>query len=222
MKTALLAGETIQATPEAPKTAVCPRCGKPVELKFLTRDSQRIWYYRHCSEGPPRRPTKTEQVNGDPLKIIASTAVERTIEAARRGDLNALLSLAFSPFVHQVLTLIDLSPEEVLHVVAPIEIGPTFAVVFNVDLQTASRMASRTPVFDLSPELGEHRNKLEGRSCYVPLDRISPWQARMIQRVLKRTERACLIGGQDDECEWRDILRAPHLGESDRDSTEAV
>lgn len=210
MKTALFEGEEIEAAADAPEEAACPDCGKRVELRFLERGGSKSYYYRHCQEKPTRQTADPERVQGDPLLVVASTAVERTIEAARSGDLSAILGLAFSPLVHRTLTLIDLSPEEVLDIVVPGgEMGA--AELIGIDPEAASRVTweGRAPVFDLSPEPDGYGRELEASDCYVPLPTLGPWQARMMQQILKRTQRAYLIGGSD---EWRDVLRAPRFG----------
>jgi len=221
MKTALVDGIEVEASLTAPAEATCPTCGDPVTLRVWQRGDDEVWYYLHDrgkGVNCPRRQGRAmevdsvaRQVEGDPYRVLALAVAEETVIAARRGDVRAILSLAFSPLVQLALATVDLSPEEVMDVVVP---PPplrqqAFQVVVTDDEKVVLDALKRRPgpVFDLRARHNGHLKALVGSAWYVPLpEPIDLIQAEMVRRVLEWAKRVYVLGGWE---RWQTILTTP-------------
>ena len=214
MKYALVDGERIRASADAPQQALCPYdcdCGggQPVELCFLTYDGARRWYYRHRPNYAEDLPAQPALVAGSPYLVMMGQSVEQGIAAARRGDLKAILSLAFSPLVHLMLGRAGLAPEELLDIVLSEPNGSEATVLVTHDTEVVQELVTDKngpPVFDLHPErngASEDLESLIASAWYVPL--FEPWgtQGQRIRRILERAERVYVLG---EPSEWERIL----------------
>jgi hypothetical protein len=219
MKTALVDGIEVQADPTAPAEAICPTCGDPVALRVLQRGDDEIWYYLHdrgMGANCPRRQGRAmrvdsvaSQVRGDPYRALALAVAEGAVVAARRGDLRAILSLAFSPLVHAALSVVDLSPEEVMDTVVPpppIRRQALQVVVANDEGTVLDALKRRPgPVFDLRGRHNGHLKALAGSAWYVPLpEPVGLTQAEMVRKVLEWAKRVYVLGGRE---RWKHILK---------------
>lgn len=214
MKIALVNGEEVRASADAPEKARCPadcECGggQPVELCFLTRDGAKHWYYRHRPNYAEDLTPQPALVAGSPYLVMLGESVEQGIAAARQGDLKAILSLAFSPLVHLMLGRAGLAPEELLNTVLPEPNGGEATVLVTHDAEVVQELVTDKngpPVFDLHPErngASEDLESLIASAWYVPL--FEPWgtQGRRIRRILERAERVYVLG---EPSEWERIL----------------
>lgn len=193
MKTALVEGVEVAASPSAPRWGVCPACGEEVEL----RSTNGRWYYRHRSGGGvgcalrmkvPRSETVVRPgLPGDPYRAIGVEAVVRAAWAARRGNVPAALALAFSPLVARVLDTIERSPEELVERVVPG--GDRTAPLLVTDDEAAvleAVTAEPGPIFDPRPYHDGHIQDLMKLRWYVPLPGVfGPARRAMVLRILR-------------------------------------
>jgi len=213
VKIALVNGERVRASADAPKEARCPAdcdCGggQPVELCFLTRGDVKHWYYRHRPNYAEDLPAQPALVTGSPYLVMMGESVEQGIAAARRGDLKAILSLAFSPLVHLMLGRVGLAPEELLDIVLSEPNGSKATVLVTHDAEVVQELVTEKngpPVFDLHPERNGAAGDLEdliASAWYVPL--FEPWgtQVRRIRCILEQAERVYVLG---EAAEWESI-----------------
>jgi hypothetical protein len=210
MKTAMVGDVQIQAGPDAPRYAACPACGDWVELR-----RGRGWYYRHlkgtggdCQQR--KKPIEDDPISllpsGDPYTTMAVVAVTEAVLAAREGDLEAILSLAFSQLAHLALDLVGLSPEEVLEGIVGYDTRGAARVTITDDERQVLRgvKSSPGPVFDIRDDIRDVRSKrLRRSSWYVPLFDCGPAQARMIRLVLGQAERVYVLGERE---RWDQIV----------------
>ena len=221
MKTALVEGIEVEADLTAPAEATCPTCGDPVTLRVWQRGDDESWYYLHDrgkgANCPRRQGRATEvdsvarQVEGDPYRVLALAVAEETVTAARRGDVRAILSLAFSPLVQLALATVDLSPEEVMDTVLPnppLRRRPLQVVVSDDEGMVLDALMGRPgPVFDLRARHNGHLKALVGSAWYVPLPKpLDLTQAEMVRRVLEWAKRVYVLGGWE---RWQTILTTP-------------
>ncbi|MCP4590635.1 MAG: hypothetical protein GY842_07820, partial [bacterium] len=112
------------------------------------------------------------QVERDPYRVLALAVAEETVTASRRGDLRAILALAFSPLVHLALAVVDLSPEEVMDMVVPpppVRQQALQVIVANDEEVVLDALKRRPgPVFDLRGRHNGHLKALAGSAWYVP------------------------------------------------------
>ena len=201
-------GAVIQAGPDAPPEARCPACGEPVELHLGHGG-----YYRHAMgagadcplrKKPPGKSRLKARVlqSGDPYTALAVDSVVQAVERARRGSVEAILALAFSPVVYLALDVVGLDPEEVLDIVVPPGQG-TPEVLVSDDEATVLEAVQVLPgpIFDVRSWHDGHLAELEALGWYVPLWPVGPARARMVRRVLGLAERVYVLG----KTEWTSI-----------------
>ncbi len=221
MKTALVDGIEVDACLTAPAKATCPSCGDPVALRGWQRGDDESWYYLHDQKmgaNCPRRQGRAmrvdsvaPQVERDPYRVLALAVAEETVVAARRGDVRAILALAFSPLVHLALSVVNLSPEEVMDAVVPpppVRRHALKVIVANDEEVVLDALKRRPgPVFDLRDRHNGHLKALAGSAWYVPLlEPVGLTQAEMVRRVLKWAKRVYVLG---EWKRWQNILTRP-------------
>jgi len=193
MRTALVEGFEVVASPSAPKRGVCPACGEEVEL----RSTNGRWYYRHRNGGgigcirrmkPPRAETVVRPgLPGDPYRAVGVEAVVRAMQAARRGNVPAALALAFSPLVACVLDTIGRSPEDLVERVVPEGVQTAPLLVTEDEAAVLKAVAARPgPIFDPRPRHDGHIRELVRLRWYVPLPGVfGPARRAMVARILR-------------------------------------
>jgi hypothetical protein len=207
-------GTLIQPGPESPARALCPVCGDPVELK----SNRSTWYYRH-EEGAgaqcelrekklrsDKPPSASTSLGDDPYLSLAFESVTRAVQSARRGSVPALLSLAFSQFVHKAWGVLNVDPEVAIDAILEETASRRRrGIIFATDdealvLESVHRVTG--PIFDLRSWHNGHIAELEPLPWYVPLGP-SPTslEVRMIRRVMELAERIYVLCDQDcDTC----------------------
>lgn len=213
MKTALKAdGSQIRASPRAPRNAVCPCCGEPVEL----RRQKKGWYYRHakgrgevcvqrsksmlCDDD---RPAKLDR---DPYEVLGLSMAEQTVKQARQGNVQATLALAFSPVIAMALDHAGVAPEEALRAAAAKPCGQP-EVLITEDVALVQREATKKPgpIFDLRPHDAFGQSALATSPWYVPLYQAGPVKASMVRQVLGLAKKVYVLGVAE---EWEAITRS--------------
>ncbi len=201
----------VQAGPDAPPQAVCPTCGDPVELR-----QGRGWHYRHargagveCGRrtkpvGNGSMPSEPERIGGDPYVAMAAAAVADAVFAASKGDLLAILSLAFSQLAHLTLDQVGLSPEEVLERIldrngacaaTSVAVGDEWEVIDMIEVTPG-------PVFDIRARR-DGCEELYRSPWYVSLCRpVGPARMRMLRLVLEQAEWVYVLGEREV---WKQI-----------------
>jgi hypothetical protein len=138
------------------------------------------------------------------LAIARESALE-AIHLARRGDVPAILSLAFNPLIHLLVGMAGRTPEELLdQILAEFERPATTTVLITGDEALVAELVRCTPgpVFDLrSGEEYSGDGPLAQSLWWVPLQRPGAVQIGMVERVLRLVDRAYVL---DSEPRLRD------------------
>ena len=218
MKVALVNGIEIRAAESAPSEATCPACGDPVELRMI----RGIWHYRHrrgAGQGCPLRErprgltdrkVKRRLVRDDRYLTLVTDATIAAAEAAQRGDLGAVLSVAFSPLVRLGLQALGLDPDVViprfLRRLVNDEGHNGMKTVITTDVDEVLRLTTQHPgpVFDLRPSTNGRGLELEALDYYVPLVDIHLAALPYVLDVVREWNGVVYVIGEEKQ--WEEIL----------------
>ena len=218
MKTALVNGIEVQAAESAPPEATCPACGDPVELRVI----RGIWHYRHrrgAGRGCPLRErprgltdrkVQRELIQGDGYITMVVDAAIDVAKAAQRGNLSALLSVAFSPVVRLGLQVLGLDPDVAIPRFLRRLVGDGdggMKTVITTDVDEVIRLVEQFPgpVFDLRPSTNGRGAELEALEYYVPLVGIHLVALPYVLEVVREWNGTVYVIGEEKQ--WEEIQR---------------
>jgi hypothetical protein len=122
--------------------------------------------------------------------------VEQTIKDAAMGNLQAILALAFSPIVHQTLSVMNIDPEVILSTFGGqgncplVVVHPDPGQIINL-----FETPGPGPIFDLHPDPEHQGVGLAKSAWYVPLfEPRSHYAMRGMCFVLAHAKRVYVIG----------------------------
>jgi hypothetical protein len=146
------------------------------------------------------------------LALVAAM-LRQTLKAVSRGDLAAILAVAFDPLVRLVLDACGRTPEEVLEQRCPRPLAhPDQNEIRITDDESAAlvwaKAADPALVFDLRCWHNGHADKLLRLPGYAGVDSIEPATARILVWLQKRIGGTVIVLGSAEWLAAQEIIGA--------------